>query len=411
MKKIFLFVVLVALMAGVLIRYTSPKNKVDAKQQSTFWEIQAIDTTKYSRDLAREKANDPEFDAVIEQQISNIAAAGATHVAIGSPYDEKYRAYLTRWVTIARKHNLKVWFRGNWAGWEGWFDKPKISREDHLRMTEDFILGNADLFEDGDIFSACTECENGGPGDPRAGDLEGYRKFLIDEYSVTKRAFLQISRGVKSNYVPMNGDVAKLVMDKETTKQLGGVVVIDHYVDQPKQIAADIKSLSESSGGKIMLGEFGAPIEDIHGKFTDDQQADWINSVLGGLYSMPELIGVNYWGAVGGSTQLWRADGSARPAVGILTSYYKPAILSGEVVNDLGQPVLATLESKLAKISTSTNGLFAIPYHDQSELNFSVSSRGYKTVQLVNPSDTKNVKVVLEKEHKNAWYRLRESFQ
>jgi hypothetical protein len=74
---------------------------------------------KYSRDLAREKLGNPSFDKVIDDQISRIAGTGATHVALGVPYDPEFLPIMRRWVTAIRKYNLKVWFRGNLSGWEG----------------------------------------------------------------------------------------------------------------------------------------------------------------------------------------------------------------------------------------------------------------------------------------------------
>ena len=63
----------------------------------------------------------------------------------------------------------------------------------------------------------------------------------------------------------MNGDVAKLVMDKQTTASMDGIVVIDHYVATPEQLALDIRRIAEGSGGNVVLGEFGVPIPNIHG--------------------------------------------------------------------------------------------------------------------------------------------------
>ena len=133
-----------------------------------FFQVQSIDTMKYSRDTAREKLKDVKFDEVIDAQIKNIAATGATHVSLGTPYDEEFLPFLKRWVAAARKYGLKVWFRGNWSGWENWFDYPKFKDgKVHSEKTKKFILENSNLFEDGDVFTACPECENGGPGDPR----------------------------------------------------------------------------------------------------------------------------------------------------------------------------------------------------------------------------------------------------
>lgn len=74
------------------------------------WEVRSIDTVKYSRDLASEKLEDPSFDEVIDLQVKNIAQTGATHVAIGTPYDPKFLPFLRKWVSAARKNRLNVWF-------------------------------------------------------------------------------------------------------------------------------------------------------------------------------------------------------------------------------------------------------------------------------------------------------------
>jgi hypothetical protein len=294
----------------------------------TSWKVQAIDTMKYSRDLSREKMNDKSFDAIIDSQIKNIAEIGATHVVIATPYDAEFLPMLKRWVSAARKYNLKVWFRGNWSGWEKWFGYPSITRDEHMKKTKDFILANADIFKDADIFSSCPECENGGPGDPRSnGDLNGHRAFIISEYQAEKSAFAKIGKNVKANYFSMNGDVARLVMDKETTKALDGIVTIDHYVKTSERLVNDIKSLAAESGGRVVLGEFGAPIPDIHGEMTEAEQARWVNENLSALVGISSLEGVNYWVNVGGSTELWDGNGKARAAVSEIRKFYKPAKL------------------------------------------------------------------------------------
>ena len=287
------------------------------------WSIRSIDTMKYSRDIAREKSGDASFDKVIEQQVKSIAETGASHIGVATPYDEEFIPYLTRWVNMARKYKLKVWFRGNFSGWEQWFDHDRITRSQHLQLTTKFITSNPNLFEDGDIFTPCPECENGGPGDPRMnGDVIGHKQFLIDSTRVGKDAFVVIRKNVEVGYHSMNYDVAMAVMDKETTAAVGGIVAIDHYVSSSEKMIKDIDVIKERSGGKIFLGEFGAPIPDLNGKMTEDQQAEWLKTTLDLLVKNNSIVGLNYWVNVGGSTQLWEDDGKARKAVEILTSYY-----------------------------------------------------------------------------------------
>jgi len=293
------------------------------KWENKQWEIRSIDTMKYSRDLAREKIFDKTYSVIIDKQMEEIAATGANYAAIGTPYDDEFHSVLISFVNAARKHNLRVWFRGNFSGWEGWFGYQKIDEAAHIIKTQQFILNNKDLFEDGDIFTSCTECENGTKmqwGDTRS--LDNHRAFLMAEYNVTKEAFAKIGKKVKAGYYSMNGDLATALMDSETTKALGGVVVIDHYVGTPEKLAQDIRKLARQSGGKIVLGEFGAPIPDIHGKMTGKEQDEWLNRALSEISTIPELIGVNYWVNKGGSTALWNDDGTKRPAVKTITNFY-----------------------------------------------------------------------------------------
>jgi len=297
---------------------TSP-SKLPQKQ----WQIESIDTMKYSRDMARADLTNSKYATESEKQVADIAATGANYVAIDTPYDDEFLPVLQVWVRAARTHGLHVWFRGNFSGWEGWFGYDKIDGQTHLAKTKQFILGNPGLFQDGDIFTSCPECENGvnlNPGDITA--VIAHRKFLIEEYNTTKTAFDQIGKNVKSNYFSMNADVARAVMDKPTTQSLGGIVVIDHYVLTSEQLADDVASIANQSGGNIVLGEFGAPIPDIHGAMSDYQQSAWLAKSLQMLSGVNTLIGVNYWVNKGGSTALWRTDGTPKPSVGVLKQYF-----------------------------------------------------------------------------------------
>lgn len=328
MKKLLIYIPILLIILGVVLISASllslKKNQsVATPAPKPTIVIKSIDTMKYSRDIAREKSNDPSFDAVIEKQVSDIAQTGATHVAIGTPYDSEFVPYLKRWVASARKNHLKVWFRGNLSGWEKWFEYPSIDRQTHTKLIGEFIKANPSLFENGDIFTSCSECENGGAGDPRkTGDTIGFRNFLIDEYNVSQQGFREINKKVAAGYFAMNYDVAKLIMDPATTRALDGIVVIDHYVDSPAKLALDAKSLAEASGGKIIFGEIGVPIPDLNGVMTEDEQADWIDKALNGLKEVPEVIGVNYWVNVGGSTQIWDSKGNPRKAVEIIKKFY-----------------------------------------------------------------------------------------
>ncbi len=377
-----------------------------ALAKENYWEIQSIDTMKFSRDLAREKLNDVSFGEIINMQVAEIAATGATHVAIGTPYDEEFIPFLKMWIRAARANNLNVWFRGNFSGWEEWFGYQKIDQKEHLQKTQDFILRNLEIFENGDIFTSCTECENGGPGDPRdTKDVAGYRQFLITEYKVSKEAFSSIGKNVASNYFSMNGDVAYLVMDKKTTQALGGIIVIDHYIKDPEQLSKDIRQLSERSEGNIILGEFGAPIPDIHGVMTEYEQALWIDKALFELANIKDLAGINYWTGFGGTTNIWRDDGSKKSGVEVLSGYYTPKVLSGIVVNELGRGVKgAKVISNGKAVETNKNGEFAILIvPGQNELTIDAKSYNQEIIKIEKMTSSE---ILLVKNKENIFFKI-----
>ena len=288
------------------------------------WEIQSIDTMKYSRDIGHDRLQDPTFVRQANMQVAAIAKTGVTHVAIATPYDNEFSPMLKLWVRAARRNNLKVWFRGNWSGWEGWYNYARMGPVEHQTKTREFIIANKSLFEDGDIFSSCPECENG----PRVNvnvesDVNQHREFLIQEYQIAKQAFEEIGKDVDANYYSMNYDLAKAMMDTETTKAFDGIVVVDHYVADPRALARDMEEMAIRSGGSVVLGEFGAPIPDINGEMTPQEQKLWLEEAMEELVKVKQLKGVNYWVNTGGTTAIWEENGSPRPALEIISRVFK----------------------------------------------------------------------------------------
>lgn len=324
MKKVLILITFI-LILFIVFKVSGNKSqtiKSPVGEEKT-WVIKSVDTMKYSRDLSLEKLDDSSFDQIINFQVKVIKETNANYVAIGTPYDEKFLPYLARWVKAARNNDLRVWFRGNFSGWEGWFGYPKdLSREEHINFTRAFIKNNSGLFRDGDIFSPCPECENGGPGDPRyQTPVSKYREFLILERDMAIAEFKEIGKEVIV-LDSMNFDVARLVMDKQTAQAMGNMVVIDHYVKTPKQLVDDIEELNQSIGAKIMLGEFGVPIPDIHGDLTEEEQAVWIDQALRLVSKHEAVIGLNYWVGVGGSTAIFNDDLSRKKGADVLSKYF-----------------------------------------------------------------------------------------
>lgn len=401
-------------MVSFMLWHTNTMHAVTQPKEltSTFWSFQSIDTMKYSRDKAREKATDPSFDADIQEQVKAIKETGASHIAIGTPYDSEFIPYMKRWVSAARANGLKVWFRGNLSGWEEWFEYEAISRDEHTEGIRSFILNNPDLFEDGDVFSTCPECENGGSGDPRMeGNVESYRAFLISEYNVTKQAFADINKDVKANYFSMNGDVARLVMDKETTKALDGIVTVDHYVENVDQLITDINEYQELSGGRIILGEWGAPIPDIHGDMTQLEQSKWIDDALIRILNETDIEGLNYWTHQGSSTALWNDDGTPRQAMYTLSKYYNPRRIAGEIKdtkgNILTDVTIVTNKDELL----ITHGTYALPLIGAETITF--KKNGYKDVIIHQNLDEKNNithNIIMVRANHTFWQKIMDYF-
>lgn len=405
-RALFLLIAVVVLLAIALyIRVWQISNQA-AEKEKRLWQIQSVDTMKYSRDLSRDKLGDPIFDITIHQMMKQIAATGATHVAIGTPYDKEFLPILSRFVGAARENGLNVWFRGNFAGWEGWFGYKKIGRDEHRQKLRDFLNKNSSLFRDGDIFSPCPECENGGPGDPRkTSDAEGHRLFLIEETHIADEIFKEKNLKVAANFHSMNGDVAKLIMDKKTTRALGGIVVVDHYIADPKQLALDIREYAKLSGGKVVLGEFGAPILDIHGRMTEEEQAEWLTDALSLGVAVEDLIGLNYWVNVGGSTALWRENGVPRKAVSSLTMFYKPTVIAIRVENPMGMKLDATVEYMGRVYTVDKSGTLQLPVFPQTEV--SIQAKDYFDAKTKLTLDKNNTVIVLEPKKKDIGYRVR----
>lgn len=377
-----------------------------------FFEVQSIDTMKFSRDMARTKLNDASFDQTIDAQVRLIRDAHATHVAIDTPYDEEFVPMLSRWVAAARKYGLSVWFRGNFSGWEGWFDYPKIDRDEHVRIMKLFIARHGDLFADGDIFSPCPECENGGPGDPRqTGDKDGFNGFLVREYDAANSSFHAIGKKV-TIYSSMNSDIAEQVITPETAAKLGGTILIDHYDRSAEGFADTIMKASVAAKSSIGIGEFGAPIDDLNGKLNEAEQADFVKKTLDTIIRSDKKVDVvDYWTLAGGTTALIRDDDFPKPAYSIVSAYYSPHQVQGRITDPSGWPVrgvLITTAGSEAHIKSNWMGFYSILTPAQEEkITFEKPGFAANTISFDASSGTTTYDIVLDPSAPTLWYKLR----
>jgi hypothetical protein len=301
---------------------------------NTFWPYQCIDTMKASRDDARNWASKPDLKDLIDKQMSTIAATGANCVAIDTPYDAEFLPVLQTWVAGARAHHLRVWFRGNFSGWEGWFNYPKgMAETELLTRTKAFIVANPNLFEDNDIFTAAPEAENGGPfNQVEPGAYQAYRSFLIKESDQTDADFNSIHKHVVTNWSSMNGGLARRMLDQPTIDKLGGTVTIDHYIADPATMGDYINYFAHTFNANIVIGEWGAPIPEFNGTMTASDQASFISQLLQQMaVRADDVYAVNYWTLSDGSTAIIDDNNAPLPAYNVLKSYYSPGVILGTI--------------------------------------------------------------------------------
>jgi hypothetical protein len=371
---------------------------------------------KVSRDRAREWPGRSTVRQDIARQVSLIKQTGANCVALATPYDAEFLPFLKMWVDEARRQNLAVWFRGNWSAWEGWFGYTGgLSMKAHLQQTRQFILDNPDLFQDGDIFTPCPECENGGILKGRTGETYNiYRQFLRDQYQTAGDAFNEIDKNVEVNWFSMSGGVAKAMLDQTTIDAIGGVVTIDHYTKDADGMEEFITYFKDTYNAKVILGEFGAPIPDLNGTMDEQQQADFIDEIMSRMYKHRDTIhAISYWVLTEGSTTIVNDDNTPRLAVQTLKKYFSPATVTGKITNTLGDPIegIEIVSSNPLNDTTTTNKagqytLSILPETTTLTLNNSQYKPQSRSLSL-SPGDNQTADFVLEPQNPGIFYRLR----
>lgn len=413
MKRYILFCVTLLTVLDAL--WLCLTNQAMAADNGRLWEVQSIDTMKTSRDKARAELNNSSFDRDIEKELTFIKNTGANYVAVGTPYDEEFLPYLKRWVTLARKSGLKVWFRGNWSNWEGWFNYPKsLAPDDHLKKTRQFIMEHFDLFEDGDIFDSCPECENAGYWkQPERNDQ--YKEFIKAQTENNRKAFEDIGKKVYSNLPSVIGGRAKEVFDQGTFDALGNVVAIDHYIPNPLSMGEYVDYFSKNFHTKVLVSEFGAPIPDINGPMTEEEQAEFIQKVLEELYQRGDAVtGVNYYVLSMGTTALINPNTSLRKAYQVVTDYYSPGMVKGRVTDPLGDRISGVMVGTIdgfRMTRTDQNGEYKLPIPPRSitiEAGGSTYTRESKSITVEKSRDTIPQDFVIEPLQPDALYRIRQ---
>lgn len=387
--------------------------------KSTFWNYQCIDTMKTSRDRAASWNDKEDLESEIDFEMKAISDMGGNCVAIDTPYDEEFRDFLQKWVAGARKQNLRVWFRGNFSSWEGWFGHPKgMSSDELFNKSRNFIEHNSDLFQDGDVFTIAPEAENGGPfNQVETDEYYSYRRFLIDEYNVAKTSFEKIGKNVDVSWLSMNGGLAMRMLDAPTVDNIGNVVTIDHYIKTPLEMSQFIDYFNNKFGAKVVIGEFGAPIPDINGPMDEDTQAEFVDKLFRELKSRKDkVIGVSYWDLIDGSTALLNQDGSSRNVVDVVRKYFIPAEIHGTVRDNFGRPLqnlpivinngggITKTDNKGNYSFLLTQGNYTVSYGDNQKYILSQKDL------LIETGAKKKVNIALKINNRNIYEKIRSQF-
>lgn len=201
-----------------------------------------------------------------------------------------------------------------------------------------------------------------------------------------------------------------------TFDTLGNVVALDHYAAAPANYSEYVRYFADTFQTEVIFSEVGAPIPDLHGRMSEQQQADFIEEVFLELYhSRPWVRGVNYWVLSQGTTALLNSDSSPREVVEVVKDYYQSAWLYGRVSNTLGLG-LSEIEVQVAGMNTTQTDAFgrfgiAVP---AGEYELTFSGAEYTSEQVtVTASRAADLEysVVLEPSQKSWWYQLKERLQ
>lgn len=267
--------------------------------------VLSIDAMKMSRDtlsLSREQ---------IQMLCQEARNTGATHIAIGTPYDDFAYKYLKDWVSIAKSQDigLNVWLRGNFSDWENWHENkihnPVATPEDHHRQFSQFLakLHHDGLISPGDIVSPCPEPENGKIIGSYWDNKQKLQNFIRDSYINARNTLDSFGLSGVRVVFSYNADVAA---DLPTEiYDLLKIIGLDHYpAADATEMATRIAHFHHLFPGKeIWIAETGSGMKDRQKITTQEQQAAYMELLFQSMASM-KVSAINIWTIMGGDTAL-----------------------------------------------------------------------------------------------------------
>lgn len=221
----------------------------------------------------------------------------------------------------------------------------RYGRQTYLDKTYDFIVANPTFFQAGDMFGMCVECNNADGSSSKnwtfrdTGLSSGsfsytkYNQFLKEQITYANAAFTAIGLGGRIYTWPTSLSLSNLnlagqeldsgntgnssgLTDADIVAYYGGILTIDHYMDNTYRSTDNYGALYSSDLDKIhaafpscqiMIGEWGYPTDT---SLTDQEQYIVFQKVVSALESKSYVIGVNFWVHMGSSTASIFTDNS-----------------------------------------------------------------------------------------------------
>lgn len=273
------------------------------------WTIQSIDVMKYSKDLV---CNPPSI-TMINTLTDRIVTAGANFVAISTPYDNPDCGsainLTTAWVTSARAKKLHVWHRHMGLAFEGIYGVTKTKNlTAYTQQIVDYITNNADLFQDGDIFTPTPEPDSAGINGVtycsiicQFSSIDEYNSWIQSTQSAVKATFARLNKHVKVGYYGESGFIVwgennpdwigRGFLTQKTVDSMDGVIAMDTY---PETFGGNMANSLNGAhtrwpNAHLVVGEWGT----ITSSTNDQKIAEVIDTM--GATERTYVDGINYW--------------------------------------------------------------------------------------------------------------------
>lgn len=306
--------------------------------------IKSIDVMQLTKDSMLDQIDAADITLII----NNIAKFSPTHIAISIPMnsEEDYVAggsalnpvvgYLETWVEAIRDANLSVYWRptfiefekGDSSGLQGLYNTTRLTptseetraigvaadvldesdTDSYLARMYQFIQDHEDLFALGDVWAPFPQPDNQGVGSATTDMFTSYAvlgQWLVDLKTVADDAF-ETHLGYRRDQI-LTGMTSVIGATVETNQidstywlQIGRLA-IEHYLPVA-DYSTSLDTINTNSGEvDLYIAEWGTT--GASGSPTsDDERAESITTVMTVFQEKDYVKGVNYWQAIGESS-------------------------------------------------------------------------------------------------------------